>query len=102
MNRGVEPVHLRLGGSRLCEISTLGILSTDDPHARRHPGRLVAAVPHRPRLRPGGRRSLLVRECEGLYDVAFRSEEEVAAAGLAFQQMRSVQAAGLCRSVAPA
>jgi hypothetical protein len=30
--------------------------------------------------------------------VAFRPEEEVAAAGLAFQQMHSVRAAGLCLS----
>lgn len=98
MNRGVEPVHLRLGGSRLCELRTLGILSTDDPRLGGTRG--GSAQPFHIALdcAPEELRPHILRDPAGLYDVAFRSEEEVAATGLAFQQMLSVQAAGLCRA----
>lgn len=99
MNRSVEPVHLRLGGSRLCEIHTLGILSTDDPHLGGTRG--GSAQPFHVALdcAPEVLEPLLNHDRSDLYDVAFRPEEEVATAGLAFQQMHSVRAAGLCRSV---
>jgi nicotinamide mononucleotide adenylyltransferase/8-oxo-dGTP pyrophosphatase MutT (NUDIX family) len=102
MNRGVEPVHLRLAGSRLCELRTLGILSTADP--RLGGSRGGSAQPFHVALdcAPGEVAPLLDGGQAGLYGVAFRPEEEVAAAGLAFQQMLSVQAAGLCRSLAVA
>lgn len=99
MNRTIEPIHLRLGGTRLCEIRTLGILSTADP--RLGGSRGGSAQPFHIALdcAPEALASQLLRDPAGLYDVAFRAEEEVAAAGLAFQQMRSVMAAGLCRAV---
>lgn len=99
MHRGVEPVHLRLGGRRLCEMHTLGMLSTVDPRLGGRRG--GSAQPFHIALDcgPGEVEPLLVRDRPGLYDVAFRGEDEVAAAGLAFQQMRSVQAAGLCLGV---
>jgi nicotinamide mononucleotide adenylyltransferase/8-oxo-dGTP pyrophosphatase MutT (NUDIX family) len=99
MNRTIEPIHLRLGGTRLCEIRTLGILSTADPRLGGTRG--GSAQPFHIALdcAPDALESLLLRDPAGLYDVAFRAEEEVATAGLAFQQMRSVQAAGLCRAV---
>lgn len=102
MNRGVEPVHLRLGGTRLCELRTLGILSTADPRlggtrgGSAQPFHIALDCP------PEEIDPLLERDRPGLYAVAFRPEEEVATAGLAFQQMHSLQAAGLCRSVAGA
>lgn len=97
MNRCVEPVHLRLGGTRLCELRTLGILSTEDP--RLGGSRGGSAQPFHLALDcgPEAITPLLLPEPTGLYDVAFRSEQHVAAAGLAFQQMKSVQSAGLCR-----
>lgn len=100
MNRCVEPVHLRLAGSRLCEISTLGIVSTADP--RLGGSRGGSAQPFHIALDcdPAQVRPLLLPDRTGLHDVDFRPEEEVAATGLAFQQMRSVQAAGLCLSAA--
>jgi 8-oxo-dGTP pyrophosphatase MutT (NUDIX family) len=99
MNRCVEPIHLRLGGTRLCEARTLGILSTADP--RLGGSRGGSAQPFHIALdcAPEGLGPLPEGERSGLYDVAFRTEAEVAAAGLAFQQMLSVRAAGLCRSV---
>jgi nicotinamide mononucleotide adenylyltransferase/8-oxo-dGTP pyrophosphatase MutT (NUDIX family) len=98
LNRSVEPAHLRLGATRLCEIRTLGILSTDDP--RLGGSRGGSAQPFHVPLdcAPEVLGPLLEHDRPGLYDVAFRPEEEVAAAGLAFQQMHSVRAAGLCLS----
>lgn len=96
MNRSIEPIHLRLHGT-LCEARTLGILSTDDP--RLGGSRGGSAQPFHIALdcAPERLTPLLDRDPTGLHDVAFRTEEEVAATGLAFQQMLSVQAAGLCR-----
>lgn len=100
MNRSIEPIHLRLGGTRLCEIRTLGIRSTDDP--RLGGSRGGSAQPFHIALDcpPEAVAPHLEHGREGLYDVAFRTEEEVARTGLAFMQMHSVQAAGLCRSLA--
>ena len=96
MDRTVEPAHVRLGGSRLCELRTLGILSTADPAIAGARG--GSAQPFHLALDcgPEAVESLLRPNASDLYDVAFRPEEEVAATGLAFQQMLSVKAAGLC------
>lgn len=94
MNRSVEPVHLRLAGERLCEARTLGIRSTEDPRLGGSRGGSAQAFHVALDCPPGEVGPL--RGDAGLYDVAFRAEDAVAAAGLAFQQMRSVRAAGLC------
>ncbi|MBK7827019.1 NUDIX domain-containing protein [Nannocystis sp.] len=101
MNRGVEPIHLRLGGTRLCELRTLGILSTEDPRLGGSRGGSAQAFHIALDCAPEDLGPLPDGERSGLYDVAFRPEEDVAAAGLAFQQMRSVQAAGLCHDSGP-
>ncbi len=97
MNRTVEPAHLRLGGTLLCEARTLGILSTDDPRIGGTRG--GSAQPFHIALdcSPTVVAPLLEADRSDLGAVAFRTEQEVAETGLAFQQMLSVQAAGLCR-----